>query len=216
MQPIRALQRPSTLLLSLALTAPGAALAYDTDDAIRDCEQRIRDEYQLTDRRTSSGTQLPGDKHYRVEGRAKVSGDKYPWSCEVKDRRVTMTSFEGPKRKGMSNAEKVAVGLAAAVAIGAAASEAGRDRGDSEETYRPEGRHGGRGRSSAADLQDLIGMRASSGEEALEDRGYEFVKVEKAARMSFANWVKGSHCISVRTENGRYASIADATMLDCD
>lgn len=102
MDPIHALQRTSILMLSLALTAPGAAFAYGTDDAIRDCEQRIRDEYQLTDLRNSSGTQLSGDKHYRIEGKAKVSGDKYPWSCEVKDRRVTMTRFEGPKHKGLS------------------------------------------------------------------------------------------------------------------
>ena len=193
----------------------GAAFAYDTEDAIRDCEQRIRDEYQLTDLRNSYATQLPGDKHYRVEGKAKVDGDKYPWSCEVKDRRVTMTSFEGPKHKGMSNAEKIAVGVAAAVAIGVAASEASKESDDQRETYRSHSQHGAHGGGAAA-LQDLLGARASSGEMEMEDRGYEYVKGEKAGSMAFSNWVKGSHCVTIRTENGHYTSIVDVTMLDCE
>jgi hypothetical protein len=64
--------------MSLTLATSGVAFAYDTGDVIRDCGQRIRDEYQLTDLRNSQGTQLGGDKHYRVEGKAKVDGDKYP------------------------------------------------------------------------------------------------------------------------------------------
>jgi hypothetical protein len=211
----RPLQPASTLLMSLALAAPGAAFAYDTEDAVRDCEQRIRDEYQLTDLRNSQGTQLGGDKHYRVEGKAKVDGDKYPWSCEVKDRRVAMTRFEGPKHKGMSSAEKVAVGVAAAVAIGAAASQAGKHRQQTEETDRPHGQRGGHG-SGATALQDLLGARASSGEMQMEERGYEYVKGEKAGSMAFTNWVKGSNCVTIRTENGHYTSIVDVTMLDCE
>jgi hypothetical protein len=211
----RPFPQTSTILIGLILAAPGAALAYDTDDAVRDCEQRIRDEFQLTDLRNSNGTQLPGDKHYRVEGKAKVDGDKYPWSCEVKDRRVTMTSFEGPKHKGMSNAEKVAVGVAAAVAIGAAASQAGKHQQQTEESYRPHNQHGGHG-SGAAALQDLLGARASSGEMQMENRGYEYVKGEKSGGMAFSNWVKGSHCVTIRTENGHYTSIVDVTMLDCE
>lgn len=101
------------------------------------------------------------------------------------------------------------------MAIGAAASEAGKDRGDTEETYKPQGHRGGHGGSGASALQDLIGVRARSGEDALEERGYDYVKGEKAAGMSFTNWVKGSHCITVRTEDGRYTSIVDVTMLDC-
>jgi hypothetical protein len=42
MQRNRALLRPVGLTLTLALAAPGAALAYKEKDAIRDCESRIR------------------------------------------------------------------------------------------------------------------------------------------------------------------------------
>lgn len=214
MRPTHSLHSPSTVLLSLMLATPGVAFAYGTEDAIRDCEQRIRDEYQLTDLRNAHATQLEGDKHFQVEGKAKVDGDKYPWTCEIKNRHVTMAEYDGPRHKGLSTAEKIAIG-AAAVAIGVAASEADKDRDDTDDSYREPVRHGHGGPGAAA-LQDLIGAKASSGEEALEDRGYEYAKGEKAGDMSFTNWVKGSHCVTVRTENGRYTSIVDVTMLDCE
>jgi hypothetical protein len=126
-----------------------------------------------------------------------------------------MPRFEGPKHKGMSNAEKVTVGVAAAVAIGAAASQAGKHQQQTEVTDRPHSQHGGHG-SGATALQYLLGARASSGEMQMEDRGYEYVKGQKSGGMAFLNWVKGSHCITIRTENGHYASIVDVTMLDCE
>ena len=69
--------------------------------------------------------------------------------------------------------------------------------------------------SGAAGLQDLVGVKGSSGESALQSRGYAFVKGGKAGDSSYTAWRSGNQCIWVRTANGRYTSIADATMADC-
>lgn len=216
MRQIHSIQPCAVALLTLALVLPGVAVAYDKDAAIRDCETRLRSEYNLTDLRDAHATQLDGDKHFKVEGKAKVDGDKYPWTCEVKDRHVTTAEYHGPKHKhqnkddDMGTAEKLAIGAAAAVAIGVAANEMGKHQG---EGHSGSTKHSG---SGAAALQDLVGAKASGGEMELEKRGYEYVKTEKGGGFSFTNWVKGSHCVTVRTENGHYTSIVDVTMLDCE
>ncbi len=88
---------PTTLgaLLALLLALPGSVLAYDNKDAIRDCEARMRGNYGLIDLRESRAVQLPGEKNYRVEGKAKIDGDKYPWSCKIENRRVVDVDYRG-------------------------------------------------------------------------------------------------------------------------
>jgi hypothetical protein len=201
-QPVRS---PVGLILTLALVAPGAALAYNEKDAISDCESRLRSEYHLSDLRDAHATQLPGDKHFKVEGKAKVDGEKHPWTCEVKDRHVTSAEYSGPKPKGMSTAEKLAIGVAA-VAAAVAINEASKEGGEG---------HSGSGASGAAGLQDLVGARASSGEGELESRGYRSALSFKDGHSSFVNWRKGSHCVSVRTTNGHFDSIVDVGTEDC-
>jgi hypothetical protein len=202
------------VLLTLSLAAPGTVLAYGKEDAIRDCENRIRGEYNLTDLRDAQATQLDGEKHFRVAGKAKVDGDKHSWSCEVKNRHVTTAEYSGPKPKGMGTAEKLAIGTAAAVAIGVAASQAGKHQND--DGYTEHNQHSGHSGSGATALQDLVGAKASSGEMEMEGRGYEYASGSKGGGSSYTNWVKGSHCVTIRTENGRYQSIVDVTMLDCE
>ncbi|WPL18062.1 hypothetical protein Thiowin_03113 [Thiorhodovibrio winogradskyi] len=212
MQATRPLPATPAFLLTLALAAPNGAFAYGTEDAIRDCENRIRGEYGLTDLRNPHAVQLDGDKHFKVNGKAKVDGDTYPWNCEIKSRHVTMAEYDGPKAKGLTDAQKIAIG-AAAVAIGVAASQANKNQDDTSSSYCSH--HGSHG-SAAAELQDLIGVKASSGELELEDRGFEYVKGQKSGGMAFTNWIRGSHCVTVRTEGGRYTSIVDVTKLDCE
>ncbi|MCB1825813.1 MAG: hypothetical protein KDJ54_15005 [Candidatus Competibacteraceae bacterium] len=69
----------------------------------------------------------------------------------------------------------------------------------------------------APGLQDLVGARGSSGEQALEKRGYRFVKGEKSGGNSYTNWLNArtGQCIIVRTANGRYQSIVTAPDFDC-
>jgi len=108
-------------VLTLALAIPGAALAYGDKDAIRDCESHIRSEYHVSDLRDAHSERLnDSEHHYKVQGQAKVDGDRHPWTCEVKNRHVTSAEYSGPKPKGMGTAEKLAIGAAAAIAAGVA------------------------------------------------------------------------------------------------
>lgn len=67
------------------------------------------------------------------------------------------------------------------------------------------------------DVRDLVGARASSGESALENRGYKFIKTTEGEDRKWSNWWKASTktCITVATVNGRYDTIVNSTPEDC-
>jgi hypothetical protein len=67
-------------------------------------------------------------------------------------------------------------------------------------------------------LADLVGARASSGEEELNRRGYTWRSTEKQGSDSYSYWLQNQsgQCIVVRTSNGRYASIASAMDISCN
>lgn len=69
----------------------------------------------------------------------------------------------------------------------------------------------------APGLQDLVGARGSSGEQALQERGYVFVKGEKSGNDSYTYYrqERSGQCIVVRTAEGRYQSLAKAMDLSC-
>lgn len=69
----------------------------------------------------------------------------------------------------------------------------------------------------APGLQDLVGARGSSGEQVLQQRGYQFVKGEKSGADSYTYWrqARTGQCIVVRTANGRYASLVKALDASC-
>ncbi len=66
-------------------------------------------------------------------------------------------------------------------------------------------------------LEDLIGVRASSGERMLEQRGYRWVRTEKTSDSAYSYWqeYENGQCVTVRTHNGRYASIVYSPAFDC-
>lgn len=66
-------------------------------------------------------------------------------------------------------------------------------------------------------LQDLIGARGSSGEEQLRSRGYTFVRGDKSGDAAYTYWrqPQTNRCLSVRTEDGRYAAIVFTPDADC-
>ncbi|MBK7934826.1 MAG: hypothetical protein KA956_01885 [Pyrinomonadaceae bacterium] len=72
--------------------------------------------------------------------------------------------------------------------------------------------------NAPGDVADLIGARASSGESALRNRGYRFVKREKGGDRSYANWWRSNTqtCLSVVTYDGRYESIVSVGAADCN
>ncbi|MGP1387161.1 MAG: hypothetical protein ACTS2F_26620 [Thainema sp.] len=68
-------------------------------------------------------------------------------------------------------------------------------------------------------LQDLVGERGRDGEMALQDRGYEFRWADNSSSDAvYSYWTNYStgQCVTVRTENGRYASIVTSPAFDCD
>ena len=66
-------------------------------------------------------------------------------------------------------------------------------------------------------LQDLVGARGSSGEEALRERGYTYVKGEKSGAGSYTYWrqARTGQCIVVHTAEGRYQSLVTALNASC-
>jgi len=66
-------------------------------------------------------------------------------------------------------------------------------------------------------VRDLIGARASSGESALKNRGYELYNSQTGSDRIWSNWWNQEDftCISVVTKDGKYDSIVTAPTLDC-
>jgi len=69
----------------------------------------------------------------------------------------------------------------------------------------------------ATGLQDLIGAKGRDGEYQLQQRGYQFIRTEKSGGNAYSYWqeTENGQCITVRTSNGRYASIVYAPAFDC-
>ncbi|EKQ68009.1 hypothetical protein OsccyDRAFT_3548 [Leptolyngbyaceae cyanobacterium JSC-12] len=71
---------------------------------------------------------------------------------------------------------------------------------------------------SVPGLQDLVGARAGQAENTVRQRGYRFIKTIPSGDAVFSNWREAgtNSCVSIRTAEGRYASIVYATPADCD
>ncbi len=69
-----------------------------------------------------------------------------------------------------------------------------------------------------SDLDDLFGMRASSGERALQQRGYVLTDHGRAEGVTWNYWWNQSRraCVGVATSNGRFERIATVTSHDCN
>ena len=67
-------------------------------------------------------------------------------------------------------------------------------------------------------VQDLVGARGRDGEGRLEERGFVWVKTEKSDSSSYTYWKhsQSGQCISVRTTDGRYASLVKTPAYDCE
>ena len=67
-------------------------------------------------------------------------------------------------------------------------------------------------------LQDLVGVKGASGETALEQRGYTWLRTAKSGGSAYTYYRENENgqCIAVRTADGRYPSIVYAPTADCD
>lgn len=60
-------------------------------------------------------------------------------------------------------------------------------------------------------LSDLVGARAGQAENTIRERGYRFVKADPPSDSAvYSYWLEGrtNYCVTIRTEQGRYQSIA--------
>lgn len=60
-------------------------------------------------------------------------------------------------------------------------------------------------------LRDLVGARAGQAENAIRQRGYRFVRTDPPSGDAvYSYWLEGrtNYCVTIRTEQGRYQSIA--------
>ncbi len=191
--------------MTLTLAMPSVAMAYGKHDAIHDCKERLRHEYDLHNFRDMEAERL-GDDTYKVTGDAKVDGKSHPVKCKIKDRHVVTVKYNGSdsddkEKEGLSNKQKAALGVAAVVAAAAVASQANKDEKDDFDN-----------------LDTLVGMRASSGERELEDHGYDHRKTTKIKDKSIAYWwnSRKDRCIAVTTGDGRYESAMDQPEAMCN
>ena len=67
-------------------------------------------------------------------------------------------------------------------------------------------------------MDDLIGIRASSGEDAMQERGYVYIDYGRMENATWSYWWNGSRraCVGVVTSNGRYERIASVASSDCN
>lgn len=73
--------------------------------------------------------------------------------------------------------------------------------------------------SAQADrLQDMVGDRASSAENRLEERGYISIHSDRSWSNSYAYWwsYRDKKCVVVKTNDGRVASIKNTSNGDCN
>ncbi len=66
-------------------------------------------------------------------------------------------------------------------------------------------------------LQDLIGARGGDGEYQMEQRGYNWVRTDKSGGDAYSYWRdnRSGRCVTIRTSQGRYASIVSSHDFDC-
>jgi hypothetical protein len=67
-------------------------------------------------------------------------------------------------------------------------------------------------------LSDLVGARAGQAENELRERGYEWQNASQSEDSSYSNWteLETGNCVTIRTTDGRYASIVYVPTADCD
>jgi len=67
-------------------------------------------------------------------------------------------------------------------------------------------------------LSDLVGAKGGQAENALNQRGYTWVRTDKSSGSVYSYWTEDStgKCVTIHTEEGRYQSIVYAPKVDCE
>ena len=82
--------------------------------------------------------------------------------------------------------------------------------------HRPASSHHRAG-DTAPDLADLVGAKAGQAEGELQRRGYSYATGSTSGNAKYSSWYNRStgQCVMIRTEEGRYQSIVEASPVDC-
>lgn len=193
--------KPTTVSIALLLAVAqlGGTSIVSADTAAATCEVRKEGE-------TKQGASGPCDFSQR-QGYVSINlknGDRYELSPtdkpdhykDQKGKSVVLTVRDGVSEYKWEGGKKIIVRFDG----GGRAASSGGGAGD-----------------PVPALQDLVGARGGSAEDALRSRGYTWARTEKSGNDSYSYWRENENgqCVVVRTADGRYQSIAYATDFDC-
>lgn len=71
--------------------------------------------------------------------------------------------------------------------------------------------------ATPASLRDLVGVRGSAGESAIESRGFDYISTSTTDDAKISYWWndKTRDCIMVTTSDGVYSAISSVSASDC-
>lgn len=178
--------------------------------------------------RASSGEGMLRSRGYeRISGTTGKDRQWAYWWNRSKDQCASVTTYQGRyeaiektsdkdcgKSSGSGSGAAVAVGAVAligALALATSHKDKNKDR-DRYDSYPP-----GSSATTPYELRNLIGIRASSGERELRDRGYKFQSAGSGSYSRWAYWwnKRENQCIAVTTYDGRYESIVTSPASSC-
>jgi hypothetical protein len=114
---------------ALLTSLPTLAFASEQDDAVRLCQDQIRQVYGVNDFRHVWADQR-GNHKFIVQGKVRRENHQYPFNCKIKRGQVKSYAYDGPHDKhaddGSDLGKAVAVGVGLAI-VAAIASQAGKD-----------------------------------------------------------------------------------------
>ncbi len=134
-------------LISCSFFTSVVAIASGEDKAIYECKNSIRNNYNVSDFRNVFADSI-GHHRYRVYGKVRARGHRYPFNCTVKRGWVQSYSYDGPygnrdnrydrdDKHHSSTGKNIAigVGLAALAAVIAANAKKGGTSTSSESAF---------------------------------------------------------------------------------
>jgi len=154
--------------------------------------QTPRDVDDLVDMRAGSGERELEDRGYRHRKTLTIKDDEidYWWSSR-KDQCIAVTTRDGYFNAIFSQPESMC----------------------DENNSGSHSSHGGKN-----DLDDLVDMRAGSGERELEDMGYHHRKTVNFGGGKIVYWwnSRRDHCVAVNINDGRFTAVTDQSEVMCD
>ncbi|MGD9812089.1 MAG: hypothetical protein AB7U35_12285 [Sphingobium sp.] len=146
------------------------------------------------------------------------------WWNQSRKQCISVTTYDGrydaiekttSKDCGKSGdgGKTAAIALGAAALIGAIAIASSGKKKDKDKYYYPEGSSG----TTPYELRDLVGVKASSGERQMKNRGYKYQSSGSGNYTRWGYWwnKRENQCVGVTTYDGRYREIVSTPDYSC-